>query len=145
MRGTSTYMTGIPSNVKELIGALAERSQAELELVRALSEALRRADEQMLKEVRSVAMLHEVRREAIFGALQDLAQTLCVVPARTLEIAPLQPLSERTAVEHQPIAPPAADVPENGRDAPRAGDWRQAAQRIDEELALYFNGPEPRH
>ena len=27
----------------------------------------------------------------------------------------------------------------------RAGDWRQAAQRIDAELAQYFNGPGPRH
>jgi hypothetical protein len=27
----------------------------------------------------------------------------------------------------------------------RAGDWRQAAQRIDAELAQYFGGGTPRH
>jgi hypothetical protein len=34
------------------------------------------------------------------------------------------------------VEPPAAG---------RAGDWRQAAQRIDAELAQYFGGPGPRH
>ena len=149
-------MSALPQNVHDLLTRLNETSRHELDLVRDLSEAIRRADDQLLKEVRSVTMLHELRREAIFSELQLLAQRLCVLPAR-------EPVREQiSALEPQPaINGHVGPVPSDAEDAAhaveepvitveppasgRAGDWRQAAQRIDAELAQYFGGPQPRH
>ncbi len=150
-------MSALPQNVHDLLGRLNETSRHELDLVRDLSEAIRRADDQLLKEVRSVTMLHELRREAIVSELQLLAQRLCVLPTREpvreqisaldpsppvinghAANGPHEPQTADAAVEEAVITvePPVAG---------RAGDWRQAAQRIDAELAQYFGGPGPRH
>ncbi len=74
-------MSALPQNVHDLMTRLNETTRNELDLVRELSEAIRRADDQLLKEVRSVTMLHELRREAIVTELQHLAQRL-MCPAR---------------------------------------------------------------
>lgn len=150
-------MSALPQNVQELLTRLNETSRNELDLVRDLSEAIRRADDQLLKEVRSVSMLHALRREAIVNELQVLAQRLCALPAREMQRETLAAIDPPPpAMQGQ--APPDA----TGADAAqgeveeavitvespavgRAGDWRQAAQRIDAELAQYFNGPGPRH
>jgi hypothetical protein len=150
-------MNALPQNVHDLLTRLNETSRNELDLVRDLSEAIRRADDQLLKEVRSVTMLHELRREAIVSELQLLAQRLCVLPSR-------EPIREQiSAIEppppvlngHATPAPHEAHSAEPSIEeavitvepasAGRAGDWRQAAQRIDAELAQYFGGPGPRH
>jgi hypothetical protein len=178
-------MTGLPQNVHDLLSRLNETSRHELDLVRDLSEAIRRVDDQLLKEVRSVTMLHELRREAIVSELQLLAQRLCVLPARDHLREPLTAIEQPHAPPHpQPVgghaahAEPGGAHPANGSAmnghapagasrldasddglqiaeadvitveppaAGRAGDWRQAAQRIDAELAQYFGGPGPRH
>ncbi len=138
-------MSGRPLNVEDLLARLADRSRAELDLVRDLTEAIRRADDQLLKEVRSVTMLHEIRRDAIFSELQHLASRLCALPApapvqHSIDHALERPVEiEATLVDEQPAGP--IEPTQVGRPA----DWRQAAQRIDEELQLYFNGAEPRH
>ena len=82
-------------------------------------------------------MLHEIRREAIVGELQHLASRLCALPAREIVHEPLPAIDQATAVEE----PVSVEPPAGGR----AGDWRQAAQRIDAELEQYFGGPGPRH
>jgi hypothetical protein len=145
-------MSALPQTVHDLMTRLNETTRNELDLVRELSEAIRRADDQLLKEVRSVTMLHELRREAIVSELQHLAQRLCALPVR-------EPVHDTLAAIDRP--PPlnghAAGQPRpNGEveeaivtvEPPltgRAGDWRQAAQRIDAELAQYFGGGTPRH
>lgn len=149
-------MSALPQNVHDLLTRLNDTSRHELDLVRDLSEAVRRADDQLLKEVRSVTMLHELRREAIASELQLLAQRLCVLPTR-------DPMREQIAAGNP--SPPVITGHANGAQEPqvneavveeavitveppvagRAGDWRQAAQRIDAELAQYFGGPGPRH
>jgi hypothetical protein len=149
-------MSALPQNVHDLLTRLNETSRNELDLVRDLSDAIRRADDQLLKEVRSVSMLHELRREAIMTELQLLAQRLCTLPAR-------EPIRSHAAIAEPATAldapsPSKAHQQLNGAapieeavitiESPtvgRAGDWRQAAQRIDEELAQYFGGPGPRH
>jgi hypothetical protein len=98
-------------------------------------------------------MLHELRREAIVNELQHLAQRLCALPVR-------DPANESVAAIEQPkpvLNGPATQTPSATADAEeaivtveppltgRAGDWRQAAQRIDAELAQYFGGASPRH
>lgn len=150
-------MSALPQNVHELLTRLNETSRNELDLVRDLSEAIRRADDQLLKEVRSVSMLHDMRREAIMTELQHLAQRLCALPARDLQREPVSAIGGPPQAIDEQAPPPSADAQalgEGGEDAVitvespatgRAGDWRQAAQRIDAELAQYFNGPGPRH
>jgi hypothetical protein len=150
-------MSALPQNVHDLLTRLNETSRHELDLVRDLSEAIRRADDQLLKEVRSVSMLHELRREAILSELQLLAQRLCVLPNREPHrekisaIDPSPPVINSHASDgtHEPRTTEAAVeeavITVEPPVAGRAGDWRQAAQRIDAELAQYFGGPGPRH
>jgi len=150
-------MSALPQNVHDLLTRLNETSRNELDLVRDLSEAIRRADDQLLKEVRSVSMLHELRREAIVNELQHLAQRLCALPAREPHRETLPAIDAPQHGVQSQVPPAATEVaaPEGEVevavitvDSPtfgRAGDWRQAAQRIDAELAQYFNGPSPRH
>ncbi len=158
-------MAGIPHNVEDLLTRLTETSRSELELVRALSEAVRRADDELLKEVRSVTMLHEIRRDAIFGELQHLAARLCALPVHggTLnghaalqqadmlqaDMSPVDLVMDGAhpvaTVEHTDEPPTAAGPGEAPAAVSRAGDWRTAAQRIDEELEQYFGGAAPRH
>ena len=152
-------MSALPQNVHELLSRLNDTSRHELDLVRELSEAIRRADDQLLKEVRSVTMLHEIRREAIVSELQHLAHRLCVLPERELppreRLASHEPPAAALASHVEAAAPsPSIDQPSEVEEAVitveppttgRAGDWRQAAQRIDQELAQYFNGQGPHH
>ncbi|MFT3730762.1 MAG: hypothetical protein QM780_04940 [Hyphomicrobium sp.] len=75
-------MTDLSKNVEEMMTRLAENARTEAEFVRTLSDALRRVDEQLLRDVRNVAVQHELRREAILGELQELAVRLCALPVR---------------------------------------------------------------
>ena len=109
-------MSALPQNVHDLLTRLNETSRHELDLVRDLSEAIRRADDQLLKEVRSVTMLHELRREAIVSELQLLAQRLCVLPHREphreqiAAIDPTPPIINGHA-SPAPLEAPAAEPP----------------------------------
>lgn len=132
-------MTELPQNVHDLLARLSENSRNELDLVRELGEAIRRADDQLLKEVRSVSMLHEIRRDAIVSELQQLATRLCALPAHGVLREPLPAIAQAQADgEEEPMT---VEPPANGG----AGDWREAAQRIDAELQQYFAGEGPRH
>ncbi len=131
-------MTGLPANIEQILARLNENSQSELEHVRALADGIRRADDQMLREVRNVAMQHEVRREAIFGELQELASRLCVLPQRAV----MTTLHTRAAPRMQTAIEGSA----NGNNAASSGgDWRRAAQKIDEELSEILAGDGARH
>ena len=126
-------MTGLPENIEQMLQRLIENSKSELEIVRELADGIRSVDDQMLCEVRSVALQHEVRREAIFGELQELASRLCVLPSRNL----MSGINNRGhARAHSAI---------EGRNGNTAGDWRKAAQKIDEELTEILNTEAPRH
>lgn len=147
-------MAALPQTIEELLTRLNETSRTELDLMRDLSEAIRRTDDQLLKEVRSVTMLHEIRRDAIVTELQHLAQRLCALPVRATplhEEIVHEPVPALAAAPPQPDpAPPAPCAPVNGTEpeiepVSRAGDWRTAAQRIDAELEQYFGGAGPRH
>jgi hypothetical protein len=132
-------MTGLPQNVHDLLARLSESSRNELDLVRELATAIQRADDQLLKEVRSVSMLHEIRREAIVSELQQLASRLCALPVRMPVREPLPAIEQAASdADDDPVT---VEPPATGG----AGDWREAAQRIDAELQQYFNGAGPRH
>ncbi len=134
-------MTGLPDNVEDLLSRLKETSKSELTHVRRLAEAIRHADTQLLEEVRAVTLMHEVRREAIFGELQHLAHRLCALPVRD---AGHQVMSEPMAqIDQEPMLnEPLIVDPE---PAISAGDWRQATKRIDEELNDFFERNGARH
>jgi hypothetical protein len=130
-------MTGLPENIEQMLQRLMENSKSELDIVRQLADGIRDADDRMLREVRSVALQHDVRREAIFGELQELAARLCKLPARTI----LTPVNGRGYTRGH-----AAIEGRNGHvDAQSGGDWRQAAQKIDEELTELLSVDGQRH
>lgn len=131
-------MDRLPQNVEDLLNRLANTSRTELDLVRTLTDAVRRADEQMLRELRSLTLQHELRRESILDELTTLATRLCALPARPSALA-------RHTIEQQPLNGKHADtenLPEttNGHGA----DWRKAAQNIQDDLDYTFGEP-PRH
>lgn len=129
----------LPRNVEDILNRLSESSRNELTLIRTLADAVRRADEQVLRELRGLTMQHELRRESILEELQSLAGRLCALPAR--------PMPPRPALEQQPLPESgphrAADpVPvSNGSGA----DWRKAAQNIQDDLDFTFGELPPRH
>jgi hypothetical protein len=124
-------MTDLPENIEQMLQRLMENSKTELDVMRDLADGIRSVDDQMLREVRNVALQHEVRREAIFGELQELASRLCAMPSRNV----LNGINRgfprpRTTLEGS-----------NGS----IGDWRKAAQKIDEELTEILAAEAPRH
>lgn len=116
-------MTKLHLQIDDMRARLAENSENERILVRALSHALDEVDQQLLKDVRQVTAEHEARRVAILGELQVLASRLCSFPAR--EAAATIDSGMRSVAEPRPIC----------RHAP--GDWRLAARNMEDELDLY--------
>jgi hypothetical protein len=141
-------MTALPNNIQNLLEQLSTSSRQELDLVLSLAEAIRRADEQVLREVRSVTLQHEIRREAIVEELHTLATRLCCLPPK--RPATLTATPTRTAIRQQePVAAAPIEVeskPVNGHGHTNGGGhWREAAQKIDEELDFTFGSHAPRH
>ena len=126
-------MTRLHQTVEEMLTQLGENSRTEIDLVRALSDAIRRVDEHLLREVRSVALQHEIRREAILGEFQVLASRLCLLPAR----GPTEAIEQQANYNQAAIDAGPASV--------QGADWRQATQNIHDEFDFPFNGQMPRH
>ena len=127
-------MTSLAQLIEEMRVRLAETSTNETVLVRSLSDALRRIDEKLLRDVRNVTIEHETRRAAILGEMQNLAARLCSLP--------VQQVPQIESVEQQQY--PAVTI-----EAPQAngvkGDWRQAARNIEEALEYPYNAHLPTH
>jgi hypothetical protein len=132
-------MTRLHQNVEEMLVRLTEDSQGEMELIRALGDAIRRVDEQLLREVRNVTVQHEMRREAIVGELHTLATRLCALPARNAAKATITTTIDQQAHTYEQEQE-AIDATPNGNGG---ADWRQAAQNINDDFEFTFN--EPRH
>lgn len=130
-------MTGLPENVEELLTELVERSRHEMNIVLALADAIRRTDEQLLREVRNVTMHHEIRREEIRDELQALASRLCVLPARTITNGTRARLNQQAAIPGTAVAQSPANEAEE--------EWPTPADRMDAELAETFGSDMPRH
>ena len=130
-------MTRIHQNVDEMLVRLTEESQGEMELIRALGDAIRRVDEQLLREVRNVTIQHEMRREAIVGELQTLATRLCALPARNAARATVAAIDQQTPRNYEH-----AEV-DNGPNGTGGSDWREATQNISDDFEFTFH--EQRH
>lgn len=132
-------MKKIYHHVEEMRVQLAEASTSELALIRSLSDALRRIDDKLLSELRSVTVEHESRRAAIMGEVLTLASRLCALPE------PQQAAASAGSIEHSRYA--RVGTPAPGDDAVTvnggAGDWRQAARNIEDDLEFPFGSHMP--
>ena len=121
-------MSKLIEYVDEMRARLDEVSGTEKLLIRALDDALRRVDQDLLADVRDVTIAHEARRVAILQELQGLASRIGAFPALT------QPPSLEASSGELPPATGATLPP----DGVRAGDWRQAVSNIKDDLDDYF-------
>jgi hypothetical protein len=116
-------MTNLIEQIEEMRVRMNELAAGEQDLVRALGDALSRADQKLLQDVRLVAQEHEARRSVILQELQTLAARMGALP---------RPRAPFAVLEEQ-----ARDVPAcEPAQVFRRGDWREAAANIQEELAL---------
>lgn len=133
-RGTT--MAQLSQKLAEMHRKLAENTQEEQALVRALNSALNHVDEKLLSEIRHVTAQHEARRTVIMNELQLLATRLCAFPVAQQG----EPL---TAIEDENYAPTQNGNRNGATHAP--GNWRIAAQNIQDDLDFFTDGPQPSH
>ncbi len=131
-------MTGLPENIEQLLTELVEKSRHEMNIMLALADAIRRTDEQLLREVRNVTLHHEMRREEIKGELQTLATRLCSLPGRQL------PDTTNGSLHRQHNAISDRNH-HNGPPPLSRKNWPHPADEIDAELHETFGTPMPRH
>ena len=72
--------TTLVEQIEEMRIRMHEQARSEQDLINALGQALKRADETLLEAVRTVAFEHEVRRDGIMKELHALAARLGVLP-----------------------------------------------------------------
>jgi hypothetical protein len=82
--------TTLIEQIEEMRIRMHEQARSEQDLVNALGQALKRADEKLLEAVRHVAFEHELRREDIMKELNALAARLGTLPISQLPHASLQ-------------------------------------------------------
>ena len=68
--------------IEEMRIRMHELARREQDVVNALGQALKRADEKLLQAVRNVALEHELRRESILKELHALAARMGALPHR---------------------------------------------------------------
>lgn len=145
-------MTVLSQNVEDLLKRLETHSKSELNLIRALSDAIRQVDDQTLRELRNLTLQHELRRETILGELQVFAARMCQLPAKP--VSSIKAAIDQPPLAHHKAAAETLDVLGDGRfgsvqangAVPTGGDWRQAAQNIEDDLEFAFGPPPvPRH
>lgn len=146
-------MTVLSQNVEDMLKRLETHSKSELNVIRALAEAIRQVDDQTLHELRNLTLQHELRRETILGELQLLAARMCQLPARPLssiKAAIGQPaMASKKAFAEDAVEANGAGTPaEEPLPHAAGGDWRRAAQNIEDDLDFAFGPPPmspPRH
>jgi hypothetical protein len=124
-------MTNIIQLVEEMRAKLSQITSAEEELVWSLRDALSRVDEKLLHDVRTITTEHETRRGRSLHELQRLSARIGSFPTERAALSGL----EETKIPAAPIA--AADSTPISHVF-RRGDWRQAANNIEDELDGFF-------
>lgn len=135
-------MSKLAELVEELRQHLGRIGDSEQKLVSSLRDALSRYDQKLLQDVRGIAAEHEARRGAILSELQSLAGRVGAFPSARggslgLEAAPtLSPEKPPALPGTPPSGPP---PPQSGRlRAVEGGAWREATERLQTELDVYF-------
>jgi len=123
------------TKAKEHIDAIEARltciASQEQRLVTALGEALLRADQKLLDDVRSIAFEHEARRTAILLELQGLAARIGAFP-KSEDPAVIEADDTMDLTYYEPS--PVQDMPCGCENSSAGGDWRKAAEKIREEF-----------
>jgi hypothetical protein len=117
--------------VEQMRARMNEIADTEHGLVRALGEALSRVDQKLLHEVFTITAEHEARRGAILGELQGLASRIGAFPSAR------EPFAE--IAYDEPKSAPSAPA-NDARPAFPRGDWREAANNIQDELYFFCKG-----
>ena len=112
-------MTKLLQHMDEMSAILAHTTRHEQSLVKALADALKHVDQQLVQEIRSLNTQHQARRAEIYLELHALACSIGMFPA----------------AHEIPHEPPANDV--NAQFV--VGDWRQAAQNINYQDEVDFH------
>jgi len=120
-------MTSLIEQIEEMRSRMNALAAGEQGLVTALGEALARADQKLLQDVRSVAADHEARRGAILSELQSLAARMGALPR-----PPQEPYA---ALMETPVNVPPREIAPLARGG---GDWRQAAAQIEEVVSYHL-------
>jgi len=120
-------MTSLIEQIEEMRTRMNELGAGEQDLVRALGDALTRADQKLLQDVRSVAVDHEARRGAILSELQSLAARMGALPR-----PPQEPYA---ALMETPVNLPSREITPLARGG---ADWRQAAAQIEEVVSHHL-------
>lgn len=129
-------MTTLLQQIEALRIQVNELANGEHGMVKALREALCRADHQLLHDVRNVTAEHEVRREVILKELHTLAARIGMFPD------PREPL---TGIEEAPRNLSAYATASPDHHVINRGGWREAANNIHDELDFHLNGGSPAH
>lgn len=130
-------MTTLLQQIEEMRVQVNELASGEQKLLNALGDALTRADHKLLQDVRNVTTEHEMRRSMILHELQTLALSIGAFPDQREPVAALEETPRNLS------SFPASSYTEEqivGR-----GDWRQAANNIQDELDFHLNGRVPAH
>ena len=130
-------MAHLSQKLAEMHRRLAENTQEEQALIRALNAALNHVDDKLLSEIRQVTAQHEARRAVILNELQLLAGRLCSFPAQ-----PVDAVAIEDGHHHAPISTNSNGYTNGNTHAP--GNWRIAAQNIQDDLD-FFDTPTPNH
>jgi len=124
----------LSQKLAEMHRRLAETSMEEQALVRALNSALNHVDEKLLQEIRLVTSQHEQRRAAILNELQHLATRLCAFPVAPPE--PLAAIDDASSTNGHLAKAGQTHAP---------GNWRIAAQNIEDDLDFFSDNPVASH
>lgn len=139
-------MAQLSQKLAEMHRRLAENTQEEQALIRALNAALNHVDEKLLSEIRQVTAQHEQRRAMIMGELQLLATRLCAIPLTGAD--PVAAIEDGSAEAHHNGAlhngshHNGAHLNGSGGRTHSPGNWRIAAQNIQDDLD-FFTDPHP--
>lgn len=137
-------MAHLSQKLAEMHRRLTENTQEEQALIRALDAALNHVDEKLLSEIRQVTQHHEARRAMIMTELQQLAGRLCAIPLTASE--PLQAIESDvrpTAINGHSNNGNGNGQTNGATHAP--GNWRIAAQNIQDDLDFYSDPPHSSH
>jgi hypothetical protein len=115
-------MSKLLQHMDEMSAILTHTTKNEQSLVKALGDALRQVDDQLVHEIRNLNTQHQARRAEIFLELQALACSIGLFPT----------------AQEIPHVPAANDAHAHGQFIP-VGDWRQAAQNINYQDELDFH------
>jgi hypothetical protein len=130
-------MKTLAQEIEAMLVRMKEMSEQEHGLVSALGDALNRADQRLLDEVRAVTVEHDARRALIFGELQSLACRVGMLP---------RPAASPYSVLEDPHADLSAYEALNGSQRILGGaDWREAVSNIEDGIEIAPRRRSPTH